>query len=251
MKLILKRLPSSLRGIYPDKQGRKDALGAHQLLAHPDLYDAIMRMESDGVRLIYSDIYRSAESSLRRRREFQAAMVAYDAKVKADPAYAKTHARPKQLAKPAGYSPHGQGVAVDLDIKAILKERHCDKKALDWLLEGYGLYCHRKDHVLDNEAWHYNCLGPNAAQWLPASAARPSTSYAIEAKVMSLYGSQFVLKESEIRAYLVTLGHLPIGRELSEGVKEFQRLWDLDVDRKAGPKTQRTLAAVCAEQEIV
>jgi len=135
MKLNLASLPATLRGIYG---ATKDKLGAHQLFGHPDLASAISRLESAGVRLIFSDIFRSAKGSLDARR-----------------------AKPG-LVQPPGYSAHNFGLAVDIDHAAVMKELRIDKKKLDELLASYGLYCHRTDHALASEAWHYNALGPGA-----------------------------------------------------------------------------------------
>lgn len=220
LKLVLTKLPSTLRGIYG---ATKDKLGAHQLFAHPDLAAAISRLESDGLKLAYSDIFRSAESSRARRQEFEARGGA-------------------QLAARPSESPHNWGLAVDIDVSYALKTYRLDKGKLDALLVNYGLYCHRRDHQLSAESWHYNCLGPGAEQWL-ASASQTSTSRAIEAKVQALYGAQLKLTESEVSAGLKSLGY--------DGVRDLQADWGLEVDGVAGPKTQRLLAYLTAERVIV
>ncbi len=222
MKLILSPLPKTLRGIYG---ATKDKLGAHQLFGHPDLVAAILKMEADGLKLAYSDLFRSAESSLARRKEFEA---------RGGP----------QLAKRPGESPHNFGLAFDIDVAYALKTYRLDKKRLDEILATYGLYCHRRDHQAGAESWHYNCLGPGpqAARWL-ASASAPSTSRAIEAKIQHLYGLQMSLLKDEVTAALRALKY--------ETVKDFQEDWDLDADGIAGPQTQRLLAFLTAEKILI
>lgn len=217
MKLILKQLPETLRGIYGPT---KDRLGAHQRWAHPDLADAIERLEASGFKLAYSDLFRSAESSLARRKEFEA---------RGGP----------QLAKRPGESPHNFGLACDIDVGWALKTYRLDKKRLDEIMASYGLYCHRRDHQAGAESWHYNALGPDAGQWL-SSASMMSTSRAIEAKIQALYGSQMVLSQDEVTAALGALKY--------ESVRAFQSDWDLEVDGVAGPQTQRLLAFLTAER---
>jgi hypothetical protein len=220
MKLILKQLPADLRGIYGPT---KDRLGAHQRWAHPDLAQAIEAMEKAGVKLAYSDLFRSAESSLARRKEFEA---------RGGP----------QLAKRPGESPHNWGLACDIDVGWALKTYRLDKKRLDELMASYGLYCHRRDHQAGAESWHYNALGPDAARWLGA-ASMTSTSRAIEAKIQSIYGPQMVLSPAEVTAALAALKY--------ESVRAFQADWDLEVDGVAGVKTQRLLAFLTAERVTV
>lgn len=211
MQLNLVKLPATLRGIYGPT---KDKLGAQQLWAHPDLEAAINRLERDSLRLVYSDIFRSAEGSLRARR-----------------------AKPG-LVQPPGYSAHNFGLAIDIDHGKMMKELRLTKKQLDELLENYGLFCHRTDHALGSEAWHYNCLGPNPGQWI--KEGERTTAGAVERKIQGLYGESFRMEPGEILDALAKLKIL--------SVVEFQRAWDLEPDGVAGVKTQRTLALVSAER---
>lgn len=219
MKLILRKLPYSFRGVYTDKAGRKDALGVRQLYAHPDAADSLIKMESDGLRLIFSDIFRSPKESLEARRK-----------------------KPGLVKRP-GESPHNFGLAIDLDITAICNERRITKAQLDALMISYGWYPHNKDSKVTREGWHYNYLGPKPELWLPACAASSSTSRAVEARVMALYGSQMTLSKEQVEAALDRLDY--------ETVADLQGAWDLDVDGVAGVKTQRLLACLTADQEIV
>jgi len=237
MQLELVHLPSDLRGIYDvDRDGVKKEVATRALFAHPDLADAITRMRKDGIPIVYTDIYRSAETSLKRRREFQAS-------------------GGPQLAKRPGESPHNFGLAIDIDVMTILKEHGWHKSALDGLLRGYGLYCHRIDTILAEECWHYNALGKDASKHLAQASGR-STSRAVEAKVQSLYGGALRLGRDAIVAGLQRLGYLkgldPVtGAQLTTdaitlAVRAFQAAWDLVVDGVPGPKTQRLLAFLTA-----
>ena len=216
MKLNLVKLPTTTRGIYGPN---KDQLGANQRWAHPDLAEILARLVDARIDLRFSDIYRSAKSSQARRAEFAATGGA-------------------QLAKRPGESPHNYGLAVDLDVSAALADNHTNKKGLDLALQNYGLHCHRLDHDLGAECWHYNALGPNASQWTRSSSSE-STSRAIEAKIASIYGEAWKLTPEEIRAALKLVG--------VKNVRELQAGWDLEVDGIAGPKTQRLLSYLTAE----
>ncbi len=236
MKLLLARLSPTLRGIYDvDRDGVKNEMPARALFAHPDLALAILRMETDGVRLVYSDIYRSAATSLARRREFEKAGGA-------------------QLAKRPGESPHNFGLAVDIDVARAMKELGLNKTGLDALLRArYGLYCHRFDGKLGAEAWHFNALGPVPAPFL-AHASPSSTSRAVEAKVQALYGAELRLNRDEQIAALRALGFLksePTTDKVRAAALGFQKAWDLAADGVIGEKTQRLLAFLTAEVKVV
>ncbi len=222
LTLSLVPLPATLRGIYG---ATKDKLPTRFLWAHPDLANAIDATERDGLSLAYSDIFRSPEASLARRKEFDA---------RGGP----------QLAKRPGESPHNFGLAVDIDVMWCLKTYRISKQALDERLQRYGLYCHRRDHQLAAESWHYNALGEDAAQWLQ-HASTSSTSRAIEAKILALNGEGFRLTPMEIERSLAKLGYKP-EKGIRGAVMRFQDDWDLSVDGLPGPKTQRLLAYLTA-----
>jgi murein L,D-transpeptidase YcbB/YkuD len=127
-------------------------------------------------------------------------------------------------------------------VDRAMKKNNMSKAQLDAALESCGLYCHRKDHELGNESWHYNALGPDAQQWLRFASAN-STSRAVEAKLMSVYSAQMVLTQQEVAQCLAQLKY--------KAVKEFQADWDLQADGIAGPVTQRLLAYLSAEIVLV
>ena len=223
LRLILSVLPDNLLGpAQPPYNGR---VPKRMRFAHPDLAKIIVALEAAGVRLRYSDILRSAEVSLARRHEFEAR-------------------GGKQLAKRPGESPHNWGLSVDIDTKDAMTSMLISKQQLDELLQAYGLWCHRRDHVLGDECWHYNALGvgEEAQKWL-AFASQRSTSRAVEEKIASLYSKDWVLSKDQVAACLIQLK--------KKDVRDFQDDWDLDVDGIAGPKTQRLLAFLCAEKVFV
>lgn len=221
LKLQLKKLPA-LRGIYG---ANKDKLGEHQLFAHPDLFDSITRLEGAGVRLVFSDIFRSAKASLDAKR-------------------AKPH-----LVMPAGFSAHNFGLAVDIDVQAVCKELGLDKRKLDELLAGFGLYCHRIDHKTLAECWHYNALGDDAKRWLGAMTT--STAPSVEKKIQALYGDALKLSSEEVSAALRSLGYFDKETSIRSAVQRFQEHWDLAPDGVAGPKTQRLLAYLTCKTEVL
>lgn len=233
MKLLLVQMPDTLRGIYG---AHADKLGTRMLYAHPDLARAITSMERDGVRLTYSDMFRSAEESLARRRDFEKRKL-------------------PQLAQPPGKSAHNFGLAIDIAVDAVMHSLKMRTKAdLDALLcKSYGLYCHRRDGRMGSEAWHYNALGPNAQQWLTHTEPT-NTAGAVEAKILALYGGDFALTRDAVSDKLRYLGFLkdsPTTDNITAAVKGFQSAWDLPVDGVPGPATKRLLAFVCAETTLV
>jgi hypothetical protein len=236
MQLLLSPLTKALRGIYDiDRDGVKNELPHRALYAHPDLARAISKMEDDGLHLVYSDIYRSAASSLARRREFE-------------------KAGGPQLAKRPGESPHNFGLAIDIDVTQACQDLQVTKRGLDTLLQRYDLFCHRRDSKMGAEAWHYNHLGPVPAYHLK-HASPTSTARAVEAKVSAIYGGQMKLSRDEIVSALKQSGFLKSGMatsaDIDAAVRAFQAFWDLAVDGAPGPKTQRLLAFVTASTQLV
>ncbi len=231
MILDLVPVPDFVRSHYrKDKSGplpRRIAWG------HPDLVAALVRCYEDGFRLVVSDCWRSAESSRARRAEFEA---------RGGP----------QLAKRPGESPHFFGLAIDIDYSLALLETKLTKPQLDAELSARGLWCHRRDGFAGAEAWHYNALGAGdaAKPWLAAASPR-STSRAVEARVLALYGKAFALSTVEVARALAFLGYVSGGGTATPGalkpaIKDFQDDWGLDADGIAGPKTQRLLACLTA-----
>lgn len=237
MKLLLQKLPKDLLGIYDcDRDGIKKEMPFRALFAHPVLATAILSTEKDGFRLTYSDIFRDAKTSLARRREFVA---------KGGP----------QLAAKPGFSAHNFGFAVDLDVQKIMKDYSINKEHLDVLLrDKYSLYCHRRDHSLASECWHYNALGGGATALLQHSS-KNSTSGAVEAFILSVYGKDFDITRDQCIQAIRALGFMPekVDNAITEvaAIKKFQLFWDLQVDGILGPQCKRLLAYLTATTELV
>lgn len=224
MKLIL----SPLVGVLDCYGTEATPLPARMSFLHPEAKASWLKLEQQiGLKLRVSDMWRSAEGSLEARR------------------------RKTGVQRP-GYSAHNYGLAVDLDWIDCAKRLKVSKEGLDQWMARAGWYCHRRDHRADFEAWHFNFLGDatTAAGYLQHGAAT-NTAGAIEAKIQDLYGAGLKLSRVEVWEHLKRLGYLT--KEGAEGpaVAAFQRDWSLEVDGRAGPITQRTLAFVGATREIV
>lgn len=169
---------------------------------------------------VVSDMWRSPESSLQAVREGRGA-------------------------QPPGWSAHGIGLAIDLDIaasKALLGV--ATKAALDATMERHGWFCHRRDHVLGFEAWHYNFLG------VGAKVAGALTSDEVEAAILARHGAELAPDDAECQRLLAKLGMYggeidgDIGPRSREAARAFERAWGLNVDGVLDARTRRTLAFV-------
>ena len=173
---------------------------------------------------VCSDMFRSPESSLRAVREGRGA-------------------------QPPGYSAHNYGLAIDIDIAPSMKLLGVMTKiGLDSEMERRGWYCHRRDHVIGFEAWHYNFLGIGAA------VAGTLTSDEIEARILAMYGNGLSPDDRECQRLLAKLkmygGEVDgdIGPLTREAARAFERAWGLNVDGVLDAKTRRTLAYVAADR---
>jgi peptidoglycan hydrolase-like protein with peptidoglycan-binding domain len=230
----LSALPSDVEGIY-DGEGRKGTfMPTRMRFLHPEAAKSFLEMDAafrqkTGHALRCSDMLRSAEASLA----------------------AKTAKPPRGAAAPA-YSGHNFGLSIDLDLDWVLHVSGWTKKQLDEFMADHGWYCYWRDsdkHPLED--WHYNYFGDDPARWL-AECAHDRTTGGLEAKIQSLFGSQFVLTPHDAQADLRSLrmysgaldGELgPISRA---AIAAFQRAWNLFDDGQLNIKTQRTLAFLAA-----
>lgn len=213
------------RGIYPTPRGTR--LPHRMLWLHKDAKESLLKVAKEtSIKLWFSDIFRSGEASLRAR------------------------SRKRGVQRPSK-SAHNFGLAVDLHVDKVLMQSILTKKALDLLLEEYGWYCHRKDHALRFESWHYNYLGDNACKYIRDEDRHHSSS--IERKIQDLYGDELTLDKFESQVCLKQLRfyggaidgiHGPITKQATS---QFQKGWLLPVTRRVDALTQRTLAYVCGE----
>jgi hypothetical protein len=233
--LRLATMPATLLG--PNDADYKGTVPKRMRYLAPDVGAALLALEKDVGTLVYTDMWRSAESSLVARRV-------------------------KRGVQPPAYSPHNYGIAVDLDLHATMKLRGWKYNYLLEVMKAHGWFCHRRDGLGpdDMEAWHFNYLGDDSDKYLTHVDIDNHVTWAnaAESRIYERYGQQFVLSPKEIQTSLVQL-HMYKGdidenvRSLlcREAVMSFQRAWGLAEDGDPGPKTQRTLAFVTATKSII
>ncbi len=217
---------SDVVGIY-DVGGKASQMPPRTRFLHPAAADSFLGPLHE--KAIVSDMFRTPESSLAAVRAGRGAM-------------------------PPGYSAHNYGLAIDLDIRPTMKRVGVKtKEALDDWMENLGWFCHRRDHAMDSEAWHYNFLGVGTA----ISAKVRATAGYVEAKILGLYGDSFELDAESAQGALQTLriyrGEIdgdwgPLSRE---ACRVFQRGWGLTDTGKLDGRTQRTLAYVAADRVVI
>jgi len=152
-------------------------------------------------------------------------------------------------AQPPSFSGHNYGLSIDVDVDWCLKKgRFASKLDLDSYLELHGWQCHRRDHKLEFEAWHYN--------WridVYLKATDKTTAPALERKIQDLYGEKLKLTKSQAQECLKRLGLYNgtvdgiLGPLSREAIAAFQRAWQIqDPPQTLGSRTQRLLAYVSA-----
>lgn len=157
-------------------------------------------------------------------------------------------------ARAPGYSAHNYGLAIDIDVTAVMRNLKLKgKAALDAWMEDKGWYCHRRDHQREWEEWHYNYLGKGTI----ISPKVKSTVNYIEARIVQLHGSEFELDSTEMQICLMKLklyhGDIdgkfgPISRS---ALAMFQKSVDLAPTGKPDTKTVRTLSYCACERVLV
>jgi hypothetical protein len=226
LKLKLTALPASILGIYGSE---RNELPERMRYLHPDAAASYMAMEAGPQRLRVSDMWRSAEASLRARSE-------------------------KRGVQPPGRSGHNFGFCIDLDVDWMLKQYRWSKQELDRYMNEHGWYCHRKDHERESESWHFNFFGAESAKYLAAAQGSRSTAAGLEQKIQDVYGSSFKLSASETQAALQGLklygGAIDgeIGPLAREALMAFQRSWSLPSHGDLDADTQRLLVFVTSER---
>ncbi len=220
----------------PDDADYKGQVPTRMRFLAPDVGPQLLRLNQDTGGYIFTDVWRSADSSLAARRV-------------------------KRGVQRPGYSPHNYGIAVDLDLYGIMKKYQIHYPDIVEMMRAHGWYCHRRDGLGpdESEAWHFNYLGDNSDKYLAnVDIDRPVTwATASEARILERYGTDFVLSPTQIQSYLAQIkiyGGAIDGNLSSalcrEAVMAFQRAWNLDVDGDPGVMTQRTLAFVTADRQI-
>lgn len=173
--------------------------------------------------VVVSDKYRSAESSFVAMQK-------------------------KSGVLPPGRSRHGFGLAIDVSVAPSMKLVGVrTKEAFDDWMASRNWHCHRLDHLLLSECWHYN--------WLPDFRGvlrnERSTNPAGERQLMAMYGEHLAPGAVARQRALAKLGFY---RGDDDGVlgslsiaagQAFCRAWKLP--RLWAPDMLRTLAFVAAE----
>lgn len=184
-------------------------------------------------KIVVSDMLRTAESSLQAVQEGRGA-------------------------KMPGYSGHGYGFSIDVDVNTTMKLLGFKtKRQLDDWMATFGWFCHRIDHKRAKEDWHFNFFGPDGFwRWVKAGDTR--TEHGLERMITATYGANWVgMDSAEIQSRLKLLklynGAIDgkFGPLSKAALAAFQRTWKLLDDGIPGPMTKRVLAFVTAERHEV
>jgi hypothetical protein len=231
LTLKLTSLPDTTLGIYKIK-GIEDRMPARMLLLHPDAAAAFNALETATGGLVYSDIWRSAESSLQARSE-------------------------KRGVQRPGYSGHNFGISFDCAVDATLKKNKWTYGQLLDACAQHGWHNFRRDRKRGFEDWHFNWLGDSSPDILAKCSVLTSTwQNAAEMKIVELYGHHFTLTPMDIQLCLQKMkmysGELDgaLGPLSNSAVQAFGRAWALpqsEWDAKSAI-FQRTLAFVCSDR---
>lgn len=233
MILKLVEMPATIKG--PAGDGYNGQVPKRMRFLAPDVGPRLLELDKATGGYIYTDMWRSADSSLAARRT-------------------------KRGVQRPGYSPHGYGLAVDLDLYGIMKTYKVHYTDIVEVMKAHNWFCHRRDGLGpdESEAWHFNYLSEDSQRYLQhCDIHNPVTwASAVEARILERYGADFALSPAQIQSQLASLkiygGDVDgnINSTLCrEAVMAFQRAWDLDVDGDPGVMTQRTLAFVTATMQ--
>lgn len=223
LKLQLKAIDPCL-GIYDVKGVPHKSMPERMRYLHPHAATAFQYIASV---VVVSDMFRSPESSLAAVRSGRGA-------------------------KRPGFSAHNYGLAIDIDIGASMrgKEGLKSKLDLDRFMSSFGWFCHRQDHKVDFEAWHYNFLDRGA---LPKGQ---TTSDEVEQRILDLYGDALRPDDTECQRMLSKIrmygGEADgiVGPRTREAVRVFKRAWGLLPDDHLDEMTRRTLAYVSCDHYV-
>jgi hypothetical protein len=220
MKLLLHRLQNVKGDVSRPFLAREAALSL-----------ATIEKDTDG--LIYRDMWRDAVSSLLARR------------------MRKTSQLP-------GYSAHNYGLAVDLDVGAILAQKKILYEDLLWLMKRRGWYCFRRDGAAEQTGSdHFNFLGEAADHYLSKCTLDPTTwSAASEIKIWEFYHEDFQISTKDVQLKLAKIGffNAPFTEQRDiytrEAIMAFQRAWDLIQSGSPDMSLCRVLSFVTADINI-
>lgn len=192
---------------------------------------AILETDTDG--LIYTEMWRDPIDSLLAKRL-----------VKGSPM--------------VGYSPHNYGLAIEIDVAAILDKKKIKYDDLLWLMKKRGWYCYRRDKIGDQPgAGSFNFLGGNPDTYLARCTYDP-TSWATtgELRIWERHYRDFELDTKEVQTQLSKLGLFkePYTGQIDiytrEAIMAFQRTWELNQTGTPDMTLCRVLALVAADLKI-
>lgn len=234
MQLVLTPLAGTTRGIYTTQSNGPHSLPTRFLFLHPSAAQLFNELEAATGGLVYSDILRSAEESLAAMQQ-------------------------KSGVQPPGYSGHNFGFSFDCAVVETMALRSWSYTQLLETLAAHGWYCHRRDGQQGGEAWHFNAFGTRAPDYLAHADAERPVSWAapLEAMIQDVYGAAFKLQPVEVQMALRKLGLLAgpadgiIGPHSEAAIACFQRAWKLPDTGDADERTQRVLAFVAADRQVV
>lgn len=199
----------------------------------PEAADSLLSLESDTDGLVYTDMWMDATTSLLTRRT-----------------------RPG-FPSP-GYSSHNFGMAVDLDISTILKDKMIRYEDLLHIMKKRGWVCFRRDGLEGRSgSGHFDYLGSMPGKYLTSSTQDPATWLNPgEALIWEKYGSEFQIDIAKLQTLLSQIGfyHGPVTGQndpyTREAIMAFQKAWDLIQNGFADTATCRALVFITAELQI-
>lgn len=226
--LTIKLKPlGTVRGIYGVNSNLFPARAAFM---HPEAAAAFLALEKDEGPLVYSDILRGAAESL--------------AAVKA-----------KRGSQPPGYSGHNFGLAFDIAVDQVMKEKRWTYDRMCAALEEHGFYGYRQDRSRGPEDWHFNFVGTHSKEILRRTSARNLWQTAAEECIRVHYPSITPMGAVDIQTALKKLRLYPgdidgsLGPLSYTAINLFNQQWGIG-QNAIGERFQRTLAFVAADSEI-
>ena len=198
----------------------------------PDAAASLQSLERDTGGLVYLDIWRDPVASLLARRT-------------------------RRGTQTLGYSTHGWGLAVDLDVATILDEKKISYETLLYIMKKRGWYCHRRDGYEGRpEAEHFNFLGDLAEKYLVKTTQDPTTwGRPAEERIYERHGTAFQVALPEVQERLAKIGLYcgeftgQLDQYTREAILAFQRAYDLVEDGPASMSLCRALVFVTVDRE--
>src|SRR5436853_1929654 len=157
-----------------------------------------------------------------------------------------------------GYSGHNFGFSIDVNLEQTLANLGLSKPAFDrWMVER-GWYCARRDSTRGLDDAHYDYLRAGSELNL-ASTADPIRD--VEQLIVRVHGDALLPADDECEVILKKLRMFggivdgSLGLLAQEGIKIFQRAWNLIGDPRVtpgtlDPRTRRTLAFVGHQRRL-